>query len=129
VGCVIELPNEPHENAYLDIVVPFKHFFARKLMFVRFSSGFVVTPGGYGTLDELFEALTLIQTMIIPSFPVILTPDAEWEGLIAWLRERVLADQRIDESDLRGVHMTGRPDEVVRILIEARELQRKQRRR
>ena len=127
VGCTIELPFEPNENPYLDIAVPFKHFFARKLMFVRFASGFVVGPGGYGTLDELFEALTLIQTMIIPAFPVILTPDAEWEGLLHWLRERVLAERRIDERDLSGLHMTARHDEVVEILQRAQEEQREQR--
>ena len=86
VGCNIELPHEQRTNPYLDIALRFRHFFARKVMFVRYASAFVIAPGGFGTLDELFEALTLIQTATIRHFPVILLGDGEWDGLLDWLR-------------------------------------------
>ena len=95
IGCNIELPHEQAPNPYLDIGLRFRHFFARKVMFVRYACAFVICPGGYGTLDELFEALTLIQTATIRHFPAILLGEGEWDGLLAWLRERALADGRI----------------------------------
>jgi uncharacterized protein (TIGR00730 family) len=124
VGCNIELPHEEASNDYLDISLHFRHFFARKVMFVRYASGFVIGPGGFGTLDELFEALTLIQTRTIKDFPVILVGEGEWEGLLDWLRERALADQRIDSEDLAGLYVVRDPTEVVRIISAARRSQR-----
>ncbi len=118
VGCNIELPHEQELNPYVDIGLRFRHFFARKVMFVRYASAFVICPGGYGTLDELFEALTLIQTATIRHFPVILLDGGEWEGLLAWLRERALADGRIDPGDLEVLHLVGRPEQV-RAIVDA----------
>src|SRR6202035_2561906 len=100
VGCNIELPHEQKLNAYVDIGLTFRHFFARKVMFVRYASAFVIGPGGFGTLDELFESLALIQTGTIRHFPVILLGDGEWDGLLDWLRARALAQGRISASDL-----------------------------
>ena len=103
IGCNIELPHEQDLNRYLDIGLRFRHFFARKVMFVRYASAFVICPGGFGTLDELFEALTLIQTATIRHFPAVLLGDGEWDGLLEWLREHALADHRIDALDLELV--------------------------
>src|SRR5207248_1264774 len=90
VGCNIELPKEQGLNRYVDLSVNFRYFFCRKTMFVKYAEGFVLFPGGFGTLDELFEALTLIQTGKVQRFPVILFNSAYWGGLVAWLRERLL---------------------------------------
>ena len=120
VGCNIELPREQASNAYLDISLRFRHFFARKVMFVRYASAFVIAPGGYGTLDELFEALTLIQTRTIRHFPVILLGPYQWQGLVEWLRAAVLAARRIDEQDLARLHVVEAPAEVVGIVNGAR---------
>lgn len=124
VGCNIELPREQRPNDYLDINLLFRHFFARKVMFVRYACAFVIGPGGFGTLDELFEALTLIQTSTIWHFPVILAGANEWDGLLDWLRERALADGRIDNQDLGRVHLASDPAEVVRVVNEAHGRQR-----
>jgi hypothetical protein len=124
IGCNIELPHEQHLNPYVDIGLRFRHFFARKVMFVRYASAFVIAPGGFGTLDELFESLTLIQTRTIRDFPVVLLGDGEWDGLLAWLRERALAGGRIDAGDLERLHVTDRPDEVCEIVTRAHRLQR-----
>ena len=121
VGCNIELPREQRLNDYVDIGLRFRHFFARKVMFVRYASAFVIGPGGYGTLDELFEALTLIQTATVRHFPVILVGEGEWEGLLAWLRVRVLADHRIDADDLASLRVTSSPAEVARMVTAVRE--------
>ena len=123
IGCNIELPREQASNAYLDISLRFRHFFARKVMFVRYASAFVIAPGGFGTLDELFEALTLIQTETIRHFPVILLGDGEWDGLLQWLRSGALADRRIDERDLDRLHLVGGADEVSEIIGSARRRQ------
>ena len=120
VGCNIELPHEQAPNEYLDISLRFRHFFARKVMFVRYACAFVIAPGGYGTLDELFEALTLIQTATIRHFPVILLGDGQWDGLFSWLRTTVLPDGRIDARDLDLVRFTTRPAEIVPIVGHAR---------
>jgi len=120
VGCNIELPNEQALNPYLDIGLRFRHFFARKVMFVRYASAFVIAPGGYGTLDELFEALTLIQTRTIRHFPVILLGPGQWRGLLDWLRSTVLAEARIDEQDLARLHIVEAPEEIVGIVSRAR---------
>ena len=124
VGCNIELPHEQLLNEYVDISLRFRHFFARKVMFVRYASAFVIGPGGFGTLDELFEALTLIQTATIRHFPVILLDSGEWDGLLEWLRRQALSDQRINAEDLDGLHVTGDPQEVVRLVAAATERQR-----
>jgi uncharacterized protein (TIGR00730 family) len=129
VGCNIELPHEQQLNRYVDIGLRFRHFFARKIMFVRYASAFVIAPGGFGTLDELFEALTLIQTETIRHFPVILLGEGEWDGLLQWLRERALADRRIDERDLDRLQLVARPDEVGEIIDRAYERQRAHARR
>ncbi len=128
VGCNIQLPREQRLNDYLDIGLRFGHFFARKVMFVRYAGAFVIAPGGFGTLDECFEALTLIQTGTIRHFPVILI-GGEWDGLIAWLRERALADGRISGADLGLLHVVEDPDEVCEIVDAGRERQREQARR
>jgi uncharacterized protein (TIGR00730 family) len=122
VGCNIQLPREQALNEYLDIGLRFGHFFARKVMFVRYASAFVIAPGGFGTLDELFESLTLIQTATIRHFPVILI-GGEWDGLIAWLRDRALADRRIDAGDLELLRVAEDADEVCAIVDAARARQ------
>ena len=128
VGCNIELPREQRLNPYLDIGLQFRHFFARKVMFVRYACAFVIAPGGFGTLDELFEALTLIQTGTIRHFPVILLGAGEWDGLLDWLRQRALADGRIDPADLAEMRFTSDPAQVVQIIAEGHEHQRALRR-
>jgi uncharacterized protein (TIGR00730 family) len=120
VGCNIELPHEQELNDYVDIGLRFRHFFARKVMFVRYASAFVIAPGGFGTLDELFEALTLIQTATIQHFPVILLGAGEWDGLLGWLRQQALADHRIGRSDLDLLHPVTSAGEVVPIVNSAR---------
>jgi uncharacterized protein (TIGR00730 family) len=133
VGCNIELPREQAQNPYVDIGLRFRHFFARKVMFVRYASAFVIAPGGYGTLDELFESLTLIQTSTIHHVPVILLGGGEWDGLLEWLRTRALADRRIDTEDLAVLQVVERPPEVCAIVDAAyrrrREHVSRQRRR
>jgi uncharacterized protein (TIGR00730 family) len=124
VGCNIELPHEQAFNPYVDVRLRFRHFFARKVMFVRYASAFVIGPGGFGTLDELFEALTLIQTATIEHFPVILLGQEEWDGLLDWLRARALADHRIDRAELSGLRVAANPEEVVKIVATAYEHQR-----
>jgi uncharacterized protein (TIGR00730 family) len=121
VGCNIELPHEQRQNDYLDIALRFRHFFVRKVMFVRYACAFVIGPGGFGTLDELFESLTLIQTQTIRHFPAILVGEGEWDGLIDWLRARALADRRIEPSDLTEMRVVSEPEEVARIVVAARE--------
>ena len=113
VGLNIDLPFEQGANAYQDIELRFHYFFTRKVMFVRFASAFVVFPGGFGTLDELFEALLLIQTDKIRHFPVVLVRSSYWAGLTDWLRERLVADGMIAPSDLDLLTVTDDPDEVV----------------
>ena len=124
VGCNIELPREQKPNPYVDIALQFRHFFARKVMFVRYACAFVICPGGYGTLDEMFEALTLIQTRTIRHFPVILLGEGEWDGLLQWLRDRALADGRLDPADLDAMQLAGGPAEVLQIVDAALRRQR-----
>ncbi len=123
VGCNIELPREQRLNDYVDIGLEFRHFFARKVMFVRYAVAFVICPGGFGTMDELFEALTLIQTQTIRHFPVILVGDGGWDGLLRWLREHALAHRRIDAGDLDLVHRTDDPAEVAALVQRGYERQ------
>ena len=124
VGCNIELPREQAPNAHLDVSLRFRHFFARKVMFVRYATAFVIFPGGFGTLDELFEALTLIQTRKVRDFPVVLVGGSQWTGLTDWLRAELLARGRVAPTDLALVHLTDRPDEVCAIVDTACARQR-----
>jgi uncharacterized protein (TIGR00730 family) len=118
VGCNIELPHEQGLNPYVDLGVEFRYFFARKTMFVKYADAFVIMPGGFGTLDELFEALTLIQTGKVRDFPVVLVGTDYWKGLIAWMREVQLPAGAIAKSDLELFKLTDDPDEVVRMVRE-----------
>lgn len=127
IGCNIELPHEQRLNEYVDIELRFRHFFARKVMFVRYATAFVIGPGGFGTLDELFESLTLIQTGTIRHFPVILVDDGEWDGLLRWLREKALEDHRIESRELGLLRTAEEPDEVVEIVTSAHRRQRERR--
>jgi uncharacterized protein (TIGR00730 family) len=113
IGCNIELPFEQGMNEYVDLGIDFRYFFVRKTMFVKYAEGFVVFPGGYGTLDELFEALTLIQTGKVQHFPVVLFGSQYWQGLIDWLAEPVLAQGKIDPNDLELFHVSDDPHDVV----------------
>jgi len=113
VGCNIELPFEQGMNAYVDLGIDFRYFFVRKMMFVKYAEGFVVFPGGFGTLDELFEALTLIQTGKVQHFPVVLFDSAYWTGLVEWLRSPVLAEGKVAPDDLRLFRVVDDPGEVV----------------
>ena len=120
IGCNIELPFEQGSNAYLSRSLNFKFFFVRKTMFVKYATAFIVFPGGYGTLDELFEALTLIQTGKVKHFPVILFGSAYWAGLIDWLTRTVAEERKINPTDLLLFRVTDDPAEAARIVIEAR---------
>jgi uncharacterized protein (TIGR00730 family) len=120
VGCNIELPHEQGMNPYVDLGVEFRYFFARKVMFVKYADGFVILPGGFGTLDELFEALTLIQTGKVRHFPVVLVGRSYWTGLLDWLRGTLLAAGAIAEEDLSLFHVTDDPDEVVGLIRAGR---------
>ena len=119
VGFNIDLPHEQHENPYLDIELTFHHFYARKTMFVKAAEGFVIFPGGFGTLDELFESLTLIQTGKVLHFPVVLFDSDYWRGLLGWLRERPLAEGMISLEDAELLHLTDSPAEAVARVVEA----------
>jgi len=112
VGLGIELPHEQSLNAYLDVAVGFRYFFARKLMFVRYSSAFVVLPGGFGTLDELFEALTLIQTGKVHEFPVVLVGRGHWAGLVEWLDHTIGAPGFASPTDTDLLVVSDDPDEI-----------------
>jgi uncharacterized protein (TIGR00730 family) len=116
VGLNIELPFEQGPNPYQDIALMFHFFFARKVMFVRYAAAFVVFPGGFGTLDELFEALVLIQTRKIREFPVVMVDTGYWDGLFAWIRERLVGDGMIAPEDVDLMRCTDDPDEVVAIV-------------
>jgi uncharacterized protein (TIGR00730 family) len=119
IGLNIELPFEQGMNEYVDLGLTFHYFFTRKVMFVRYASGFVVFPGGFGTLDELFEALTLIQTDKIRNFPVVLVGSGYWSGLLDWARERMLAEGKIAEEDLDLLELIDQPHEVCDRLLSA----------
>jgi uncharacterized protein (TIGR00730 family) len=120
IGCNIELPFEQGSNAYLSRSLNFKFFFVRKTMFVKYATAFIVFPGGYGTLDELFEALTLIQTGKVKHFPVILFGSAYWAGLVDWLTRTVAEERKINPTDLLLFRVTDDPAEAARLVIEAR---------
>jgi uncharacterized protein (TIGR00730 family) len=119
VGCNIELPFEQKSNQYLDISLDFKYFFVRKTMFIKYSSAFIIFPGGFGTLDELFEALTLIQTKKVSHFPLILYDSKFWSGMLDWIRDTLLALGTINEDDFKLLYVSDDPKEICRIVTEA----------
>jgi uncharacterized protein (TIGR00730 family) len=119
IGLNIQLPFEQRFNPYVDIALRFHYFFTRKVMFVRYSSAFVVLPGGFGTMDELFEALTLIQTGKVLHFPVVLLGDDYWNGLLDWLRSAMLADGKISAADLDLLQIADSPEQAVAIVERA----------
>jgi uncharacterized protein (TIGR00730 family) len=121
VGLNIALPMEQHPNIYQDIKVEFRYFFVRKLMFVKYAVGYIIFPGGFGTMDELFEALTLIQTRKIRSFPVILVGRQYWAGLVEWMRQTMLGMGNIEEQDLALFHVVDDPQEVSNIVSKRYE--------
>jgi len=116
VGLNIELPHEQAGNRFANVPVHFHYFFARKVCFVKYSLGFVYMPGGFGTLDELFEVLTLIQTQRIPQFPMVLFGTAHWKGLLAWVKEHVEKEKLISRGDLDYLKVTDSVEEVVEII-------------
>ena len=113
VGLNIQLPHEQHSNAYQDISQTFRHFFARKYMFVKFASAYVVMPGGFGTLDELMEALTLVQTGKSRKIPIILVHEPFWRGLVDWFRDTLVREQMISPEDMNLIQVIDRPEDVV----------------
>ena len=113
VGLGIELPHEQGMNEWVDLGINFRYFFVRKTMFVKYAQGYVVLPGGFGTMDELFEALTLVQTQKITSFPIVLFGTEYWGGLIDWLRTTMLTDGKIGQPDIDMLHLTDDVDEAV----------------
>jgi uncharacterized protein (TIGR00730 family) len=118
IGLAIELPHEEGSNPHVDISLEFHYFFVRKVMFVRYASGFVVFPGGFGTLDELFEAATLRQTDKIRHFPIVLFGSSYWRGLVDWLRDPVAAEGKISPEDIDMLEVTDDPERVLQILRE-----------
>lgn len=119
VGLGIELPFEQRMNDYVDLGIEFRYFFVRKTMFVKYSCGFITLPGGFGTLDELFEALTLVQTHKVTSFPVVLVGTEYWSGLLDWIKGTLLSTGKISAPDLDLIHLTDDVDEAVNIIVES----------
>ncbi|WP_296664981.1 TIGR00730 family Rossman fold protein [Demequina sp.] len=117
VGLGIELPYEQGVNEYVNLGINFRYFFARKTMFVKYAQGFIALPGGFGTLDELFECLTLVQTRTVRRFPIVLLGHSYWDGLVQWLRDTVEADGKIALSDLDLIHVTDDPVEAVERVV------------
>jgi uncharacterized protein (TIGR00730 family) len=127
IGLDIDLPFEQGVNDYVDLPLEFHYFFTRKVMFVRYASSFVVFPGGFGTLDELFEALTLIQTEKIHHFPVVLVGGDYWADLLSWLRRRVLGEGKISPPDMDLIQLAETPSDVLRIVSAATHRQARRR--
>ena len=121
VGFNIELPHEQRSNDYLDIQYTFAHFYVRKVCFVKPSEGFVIFPGGFGTLDELYEALTLIQTDKVLDFPVVLFGSDYWTGMLEWIREAPLREAMISSDDVELLHLTDDPEHVVELVVDCYE--------
>jgi uncharacterized protein (TIGR00730 family) len=121
IGCNIELPFEQGLNEYVDLGMEFRYFFVRKVMFVKYAAGFVIFPGGFGTLDELFEALTLIQTGKVEHFPVVLYGTDYWQGMMDWIREKPLYEEKISIEDLDLVTVTSDIDEACEVMTRHRE--------
>ncbi|MEX0427577.1 TIGR00730 family Rossman fold protein [Nocardioides sp. DS6] len=121
IGLGIELPFEDQLNDYVTFGLNFRYFFVRKTMFVKYSQGYIVMPGGLGTLDELFEAMTLVQTQKITQFPIVLMGVEHWSGLIDWLRDSVVADRRMGDTDLDMLTLTDDVEEAVALMVKARD--------
>ncbi len=119
VGCNIELPFEQGMNSFVSTSINFHYFFVRKTMFVKYAEAFVIFPGGFGTMDELFEALTLIQTGKVQNFPVVLFGTAYWGGMVDWIRKSMLAEGKILARDVDLLHVTDSPEEAVRVIVTA----------
>ena len=119
VGLGIELPFEQGINAWVDIGITFRYFFARKMMFVKYAQGFVFLPGGFGTLDELFEALTLLQTQRVTRFPVVLVGSAYWSGMLEWIRSTMLERGTVSAADIELIAVVDDVDEAVRMIVSA----------
>jgi hypothetical protein len=119
VGLGIELPYESGLNAWVDIGINFRYFFARKTMFVKYAQGFIALPGGFGTFDEIFEAVTLVQTRKVTSFPIVLLGTSYWGGLLDWIRDAVLAGGKVNEVDLALLRLTEDVDEAVAVMVDA----------
>ncbi|HVG39527.1 MAG TPA: TIGR00730 family Rossman fold protein [Pyrinomonadaceae bacterium] len=121
IGCNIELPFEQRPNQYQTRSLSFKYFFVRKTMFIKYSTAFIIFPGGFGTLDELFEALTLIQTRKIKNFPVVLFGTRFWAGMVEWIKEVMLAEGKVSEIDLQLLRITDSPAEAVEIVVRSQD--------
>ncbi len=119
VGLGIELPVEQGLNDFVEVGIEFRYFFVRKTMFIKYSQAFVVMPGGYGTMDELFEAVTLVQTGKITKFPIVLVGSSYWSGLTSWIKNTILGEGKISPGDAELFHLTDDPAEVVRVIKEA----------
>ena len=119
VGLGIELPFEQGLNDWVDVGIDFRYFFVRKTMFVKYAQAFVVLPGGFGTLDELFEAVTLVQTKKVTRFPVILMGTEYWSGLITWVKQTLLAEGKVNKADLELIQLTDDVSEAVQIIVDA----------
>jgi uncharacterized protein (TIGR00730 family) len=120
VGCNIELPNEQALNDFVEVGIEFRHFFVRKMMFVKYARGFVIFPGGFGTLDELFEAVTLAQTGKIDHFPIVLFGSEYWSGLLNWLKQNALANGMVSREDMTLIQVTDDPEEAAELATSAR---------
>jgi len=116
IGLNIDIPVVQNPNKYITDLIDFRYFFCRKVMFVKYASAFVVVPGGFGTMDEFFESITLIQTQRIDPFPVILIGKEYWKGIIGWMKDRMLKDNLVDKKDLTLFKITDNPDDVVRLI-------------
>jgi uncharacterized protein (TIGR00730 family) len=121
IGLNIELPFEQHVNPYVDLAIDFRYFFVRKTMLVKYAQGFIIFPGGFGTMDELFESLTLIQTGKVQNFPVVLYDSAYWSGLLTWLQETMEAEGKISPGDVDLMMVTDSPEEAVHFINRSRE--------
>ena len=118
VGLNIELPFEQDVNLFLDLHIEFRYFFVRKTMFVKYAQAFVIFPGGFGTLDELFESLTLIQTHKVKNFPLVLFGSDYWGGMLEWLNTMVWAEEKVSAEDLALIHITDSPEEAVKYVVK-----------
>lgn len=119
IGCNIELPFEQGTNRWVEIAIDFRYFFVRKTMFVKYAEAFVIFPGGFGTMDELFEALTLIQTGKIRNFPIVLFGSKYWEGMLTWIRDVMLHEGMISPEDVDLLFVTDSPEEIVEVILSA----------
>jgi len=119
IGCNIELPFEQSSNQYLDISLDFSYFFVRKTMFMKYSNAFVIYPGGFGTMDELFEALTLIQTKKVSNFPIILYGSTYWNGLVNWITDTMLSEGKVSAEDISLLRVSDNPEEICALVCEA----------